>query len=207
MSIFSQKNSLPKIYKHFKNEKTETVLEEALMKDLDQEGADPLRFNEEKLFHVSQTGSLNDPSLNQLRDQIKKVTIPLLIKIFQLKLELNQAISFPSRLQSQKSKRSLDEIVEQLNLLDKDLKVLLLWCQNCRSQISKALSPPEEDLPTAVTPNADSHPAVSKSFSDALLAQYARSAPNSTLRAEESHPDEPIFSLGKGRWWQKLFKN
>ena len=59
---------------------------------------------EEKLFHFSQAGAINDPSLNQLRDQIKKVMIPLLIKTFQLKLELNQSLSLPSRLQNLKNR-------------------------------------------------------------------------------------------------------
>ncbi len=62
----------------------------------------------------SQAGSIEDLSLTQLRDHIKKVMIPLLIKSFQLKLELSQAISLPSRLQPLKQKQSSEEIIQQL---------------------------------------------------------------------------------------------
>ncbi len=58
---------------------------------------------EEKTTHFVQAGTLSDPSLIQLRDQIKKVMIPLLIKTFQFKLELSQSLSLPSRLKHQKN--------------------------------------------------------------------------------------------------------
>src|SRR5579863_130269 len=121
----------------------------------------------------SQVGSMEDPSLNQLRDHIKKVMIPLLIKSFQLKLELSQAISLPSRLQPIKQKHSSEEIIEQLKQLDKDLQVLLLWCQSCRNQIQKAIVlPEEEEMKSVLTSNPSSlNPAVSKSFSEAVSAQ------------------------------------
>lgn len=110
-------------------------------------------MSEEKKPHFTHAGLLHDPTLDQLRDQIKKVMIPLLIKTFQLRLELNQTLSLPSRVQSAKHKSSSEEIIEQLNQLDKDLNVLLLWCQSCRNHIQKALQPPEEKS-MAVTPQA-----------------------------------------------------
>src|SRR5260221_3121203 len=118
------------------------------MSDLEMEASDSLQPQEEKLSHFTQTGSVADPTLGQLRDQIKKVMIPLLIKTFQFKLELAQSLSLPSRLQSQKNQRSPEDIIGQLKTLDHDLKVLHLWCQSCRSQIQKALSVPEEERRT-----------------------------------------------------------
>lgn len=70
--------------------------------------------------------------------------IPLLIKIFQLKLELNQAMSLPSRLQP-KSITSPAELLAELAQLDEDLKTLELWCESARNQIAKAQSIPEEE--------------------------------------------------------------
>src|SRR5690348_16998332 len=141
------------------------------MSDLEPEFSDPRSF-EEKSTHFVQTGTLGDPSLSQLRNQIKKVMIPLLIKTFQFKLELSQSLSLPSRLQSQKNQRSPEEIVDQLKTLDHDLKVLLLWCQSCRSQIQKALNVPEGEQKNSVTTSAptDSNLAVAKSFNEAVSA-------------------------------------
>ncbi|MES2122015.1 MAG: hypothetical protein V4492_04465, partial [Chlamydiota bacterium] len=128
---------------------------------------------DEKKGHFTQAGNIREPALNQLRDQIKKVMIPLLIKTFQLKLELSQSISLPSRLQKNKSQQSLDEITEQLNQLDKDLNVLMLWCQSSRGQITKALAPEEEEPKSAIaSPTQEpSNPAVLKSFSNAVSSQ------------------------------------
>lgn len=92
----------------------------------------------------SQVGNITDASLNSLRDQIKNVMIPLLIKIFQLKLELNQAMSLPSRLQT-KSNGSPAELLAELTQLDEDLKSLELWCESARNQIAKAKSIPGEE--------------------------------------------------------------
>ncbi len=62
------------------------------MNDHDTEPSDMLPFLEEKSSQFSQTSSLKEPALSQLRDQIKKVMIPLLIKTFQFKLELSQSL-------------------------------------------------------------------------------------------------------------------
>lgn len=128
---------------------------------------------EEKKVHFSQAGIIREPALNQLRDQIKKAMIPLLIKTFQLKLEMSQALSPPSRLQKNQSQQSEEEITDQLNQLDKDLNVLMLWCQSSRGQIAKALSPLEEEQKNAISQAApeDANPAVLKSFSNAVSAQ------------------------------------
>jgi hypothetical protein len=114
------------------------------MKNLESDMEDAIHNAEGHYAQFSQAGSIDDLSLNQLRDHIKKVMIPLLIKSFQLKLELSQAMSPPSRLQPVKQKHSCEEIIEQLKQLDRDLQVLMLWCQSCRNQIQKAIILPED---------------------------------------------------------------
>lgn len=161
------------------------------------------------LPQFSHAGSLEDPSLNQLRDHIKKTMIPLLIKSFQLKLELSQAISLPSRLQPAKQKQSSEEIILQLEQLDKDLQVLILWCQSCRKQVKKAMILPEEEMKSIVSPSATSpsHPGVSKSFSDAVSAQAALSPSPFILKssAQETPSQDTSIQPKRKRWWQKIF--
>jgi hypothetical protein len=156
----------------------------------------------------SQAGSIDDLSLNQLRDHIKKVMIPLLIKSFQLKLELSQAISLPSRLQPLKQKHSSEEIIAQLKQLDKDLQVLMLWCQSCRNQIQKAIVLPEEEMKSVSASSSSSsasNPAVSKSFSDAVTAQSTHFKGQS-LKEAPLEMSEPILKeVKKKRWWNKIF--
>lgn len=164
--------------------------------------------SDEKPFHFTQAGQLNDPSLIQLRDQIKRVMIPLLIKTFQFKLELNQALSLPSRLHSQKNQRSPEEIIEQLKILDNDLKMLFLWCQSCRSQIQKALMVPEEEPKNSVSSpsSASSNPAVSKSFSEAVSAQSTVFQQHSEVKENEKIGGTPNFPSPPPpkRWWERL---
>jgi|SRR5579871_3610067 len=161
---------------------------------------------EGKTTHFVQAGTLSDPSLNQLRDQIKKVMIPLLIKTFQYKLELSQSLSLPSRLQHQKYKRSPEEIVEQLKTLDNDLKVLLLWCQSCRSQIQKALSVPEEEQKNSVNASvpASDGGAVSKSFSEAVLANSSFFKQQAEQGKENLSLSDLADSSHRKTWWEKL---
>ncbi len=159
---------------------------------------------DEKKGHFTQAGNIHEPALNQLRDQIKKVMIPLLIKTFQLKLELSQSISLPSRLQKNKSQQSLDEITEQLNQLDKDLNVLMLWCQSSRGQIAKALTPEEEEPKSSIaSPTQEpSNPTVLKSFSNAVSSQPSH--PHSTTLDEiRERNQEPVI---RKKWWETLFK-
>ena len=169
------------------------------MRDAEIESSDSSPTSEEKSAHFAQAGPLRDPALGQLRDQIKKVMIPLLIKTFQYKLELNQSMSAPSRLQSQKNQRSPDEIIEHLKTLDADLKVLLLWCQSCHSQIQKALSPPEEEQinPLNAVPSSE-NAEISKHFSDAVSAPFSffkrKTEKNLSTNGESSSKS----------WWQRL---
>ena len=126
----------------------------------------------------------------------------MLIKIFQLKLELSQSISLPSRLQP-KSKESPENISSQLKNLDEDLKLLSLWCDSSRNQIAKALKVSEEEQKSATQATADdpsAHPSVSKSFSDALSAQPALFRDLPPLP-----PEMPVEKKNKKTWWQKFF--
>jgi len=178
------------------------------MSDSENDAIDAFHNVEGHSAQFSQAGAIDDLSLNQLRDHIKKVMIPLLIKSFQLKLELSQAISLPSRLQPIKQKHSSEEIIAQLKQLDKDLQVLLLWCQSCRNQIQKALVLPEEEMKSvlASTPPSTANPAVSKSFSEAVTAHSTHfKGPHQ----KESSPMEGKIALTKvakrKRWWNKIF--
>lgn len=178
------------------------------MGDSDSDAIDIFPNIEGHHTQFSQAGSIEDLSLNQLRDHIKKVMIPLLIKSFQLKLELSQAISLPSRLQPIKQQQSSEEIIGQLKHLDKDLQVLMLWCQSCRNQIQKAIVLPEEEVKAVLTPGSSSisNPAVSKSFSHAVCAQssqFKSTASKEKKLAEKNPRDETV---GKSRWWHKIFK-
>ncbi len=167
------------------------------------ESNDLFQQAEGRTMQFSQAGSIQDPSLSQLRDHIKNVMIPLLIKSFQLKLELSQTISLPSRLQPLKSKQSSEEIIEQLKQLDKDLQVLFLWCQSCRNQIQKSLTLPEEEMKTLVKTNSSSlsNPAVSKSFSEAVSAQSGLFKHAIKKESLEKIAEVPPV---KRRWWQRL---
>jgi hypothetical protein len=178
------------------------------MSDPETEFSDPAHFFDEKATHFSQVGQLSDPSLTQLRDQIKKVMIPLLIKTFQFKLELNQSLSLPSRIQSQKNHRSPEEIIEQLKTLDNDLKMLGLWCQSCRGQIQKALVTPEEEQKNkvALSPVASTNPAVAKSFSETVSAQSSFFQQNYTEKKVEESPLDTHPSPLPKRWWEKLMR-
>ncbi len=178
------------------------------MSDLETEFSESLLPLEEKSSHFTQAGPLKEPSLSQLRDQIKKVMIPLLIKTFQFKLELSQSLSLPSRLHSQKNQRSPEEILEQLKTLDNDLKVLLLWCQSCRSQIQKALSVTEEEQKnTVATPSSSANPAVAKSFSEAVSAQASFFQQQSAQEKAKDPLANPSDSSPQKTWWKKLLGN
>ncbi len=111
-----------------------------------------------------------DPGLGQLRDQVKKIMIPLLIKIFELKLSAQQAKTPPSRLYKQVGEPP-EKIRKKLEKLDDHLKQLQLWCHSCQNQIAKALSEIEDTAEKPVRQAYSepiSHPAVEKSFSDAI---------------------------------------
>lgn len=84
--------------------------------------------------------AFSDADLSQLRDQIKKIMIPLLIRVFELKLAAQQASAPPSRITGQRPDRDkLQEIEAELSSLKDDLKLLRLWVTSCENQVQKAL--------------------------------------------------------------------
>ena len=91
---------------------------------------------EEKETYFSQIGVIQDSSLLRLRDQIKDVMLPLLLKVFQCKIHINKEtiLNTPSETMHEES------IIHKLKLLDKDIKTLMLWCQTCNKQIQEALN-------------------------------------------------------------------
>jgi hypothetical protein len=123
-----------------------------------------------ELDEITSSESPRDPGLSGLQGQIKNVMIPLLIKIFQLRLEVQQTTSPPSRLQSSKPRIALDDLIGQLLRLDEDLKLLHIWNQSCQTQLEKVLQEAKEgtasSLGYCVKQDYKEHPAIRKSFQD-----------------------------------------
>lgn len=134
---------------------------------------------------------LTDPGLSLLKEQIKNVMIPLLIKVFQLRLEIQQAASPPSRLNPQKSPIHLPDLIEQLEILDENLKLLQIWNQSCRTQIDKVLLEARNECPpslnSSIKTKQDLDPAVQKSFQEALSSQLD---PHKKLKTVQVSPQK-----------------
>lgn len=104
------------------------------------------------LSDYSMAPGIHDSALSQLREKIKEVMLPLLIRVFELKQAA--AHQLPSRLQKTVDV-SHEEIRSELMVLQEDLHRLSLWCSSSQNQIKKALreiDPPE--TPPAPTPAA-----------------------------------------------------
>ena len=99
-----------------------------------------------------------------------------------------------------------EEILSQLKNLDADLKLLSLWCESSRNQISKALSLPEEEQKTTSTlaTQPSANPIVAKSFSNALSAQPPLFQEKKKGN-EPASPELPAETPKKKRWWQHIF--
>jgi hypothetical protein len=92
--------------------------------------------------------AFSDADLSQLREQIKKIMIPKLIRVFELKLAAQQASMPPSRLLGNTpDKNKIEEILDQLTSLKDDLQLLGLWCKSCQNQVDKAL----EEISTSMS--------------------------------------------------------
>ncbi len=95
---------------------------------------------------VSQTASANgathafsDGDFKELREQIKRIMIPKMIRVFELKLAAQQAATPPSRITGLRPDgEKLLEIRAELEKLSEDLKLLRLWCESCQKQVAKA---------------------------------------------------------------------
>ena len=134
-----------------------------------------------ELDEITSSKPAMDPGLCQLQSQIKNVMIPLLIKIFQLRLEVQQSTTPPSRLHSTAPKVCLDDLIQQLQRLDSDIKLLHIWNQSCQTQIEKVLQEAKEghiaSLGNSVKPDYKLHPSVQKSFQGAFLSGEKKPAP------------------------------
>lgn len=143
---------------------------------------------------------LIDPGLSLLKDQIKNTMIPLLIKVFQLRLEIQQTQTPPSRLEPTRTKAVLPDLIKQLELLDEDLKLLQIWNQSCRTQIEKVLLEAKNEAPpslhSSIQAKQQANPAVQKSFQEALLCKQ-KSKSNSTSVHIVSSRSSPFQALLK----------
>ncbi len=146
-----------------------------------------------ELDAITSTESPQDSGLQQLQGQIKNIMIPLLIRIFQLRLEVQQAASPPSRLQNTQSNSSLEELTQKLSQLNQDLKLLQSWNQSCQLQIEKVLQESSEKGSTSfkgsVKTDYPGHPAAQKSFQGAILSQKG------------NH-----FTLRSSSFWKRLYR-
>lgn len=105
----------------------------------------------------SSTGNshaFSDADLTQLRQQIKKIMIPKLIRVFELKLAAQQASMPHSRLLGNRpDETKLDEILAELSSLKDDVNLLQLWCDNCQKQVNKAIEEVSEAKIKMGSPN------------------------------------------------------
>lgn len=94
-----------------------------------------LSYQEDASGIPSQVPKITDANLGQLRQTIKNAMIPLLIKVFELKLAAQQAKMPPSRL-NKKNFPSLENIQEQLTVISKILISYIcgVKAQNCKSR-------------------------------------------------------------------------
>ncbi len=160
---------------------------------------------------VHSSGTITDTSLAQIREQIKNVMIPLLIKVFHLKLEAQQATSPPSRLHKKEPHAQLEDVIGHLQRLDEDLKQLGLWSQSCRSQIHKVLNEIEEEVkPPSFSSTTATHPHVQKFLADAIATQKEggkTQKPLTYTQKEVLYPSQDCEfpKTNPPHWWQKIF--
>jgi hypothetical protein len=91
--------------------------------------------------------AFSDTDLKGLREQIKRIIIPKLIRVFELKLAAQQAAAPPSRITGQRPDATkLFEIKKELDQLSSDLALLHLWCESCQKQIDRALDEVKQNI-------------------------------------------------------------
>lgn len=115
-----------------------------------------------------------NPGLRDIRTKVKEVMIPLLVGVFEAKMTLQQAQN-PTRLHAA-TRESPEKLRKQLEELQEDINMLLLWCQSCKTQIGKALENESPRQQHTISSQSASHPAMQKSFADAINAQNIRPA-------------------------------
>jgi hypothetical protein len=91
--------------------------------------------------------AFSDGDLKGLREQIKRIIIPKLIRVFELKLAAQQAAAPPSRVTGHRPDATkLHEIKAELDQLRNDLKLLQVWCDSCQKQIGRAYEEVEQSI-------------------------------------------------------------
>jgi hypothetical protein len=144
-----------------------------------------------------------EPSLASLREQVKNVMIPLLIRIFHLKIEAQHSLALPSRLTVRGKEKDSQEILKELQKIDEDLKVMITWCQSTRGQLLKAikeLSESNKSTPPMQTAASPSTSFAQKSFIEAIIHgnDPFQKRQQATGRGEEETSKKPL--------WLRLFK-
>ncbi len=153
---------------------------------------------------------ISDPSLAMLREQIKNIMIPLLIKVFHIKLEAQQSSSPPCRLTNKVSESKVEELKYQLENLDEDLKMISVWCQSCRNQIQKVLDEIKTDFkPSSIQSGFTTNPNVQKSFSDVMAGHSEELKKASTTSLSQEGVDKQKIASDTIRhpWWDRFFKH
>ena len=169
--------------------------------------------NEESPDKTPSKRTISDAGLSQLREQVKSIMIPLLIKIFHLKIEAQQASSPPSRLMSSEPEGKIVDVCHQLEGLDEDLKLMIGWCQSSRNQIQKVLQEINQELkpPSSITGSfSETNPNVQKSFVDALATQkeYIKKIKDSHQRSKPLVAKTELSSeKSQSSWWLRIFKH
>lgn len=147
---------------------------------------------DEKGVHFAQTDALHDTSLEALRDRIKTVMLPLLIRAFRFPHEPDRML----KLQEGREDCSFVEAWAQLKTLDHDLINLELWCQNCRSHIQRALDVASQPKPPPVIQVSRSVSPGKKMIS--LIARRVFGVRSYPARTEST---KETFS-----WWRRFIK-
>ena len=146
-----------------------------------------------------------------LREQVKNIMIPLLIKVFHIKLQVQQASSPPSRLQAREPEEKVKELIFQLDKLDEDLKLMISWCQSCRNQVNKVLSEADAELkvPSSIHSGFETNQALHKSFTDALAGHHESLKKAKSLDKAPIEEDDPssLDTPEKNLWWDRFFKH
>ncbi len=157
---------------------------------------------------ASYVGPISDPGLAMLREQVKNIMIPLLIRVFHIKLEVQQASSPPSRFYSKQPEEKVQELIDQLHKLDQDLQMMIGWCQSCRSQVQKVTTEVDQELKprSQIHSVVSSNPSVQKSYTEAISSHQDTCNQTRTLPSTTEDDSAPSSLSHKPSWWDKILK-
>ncbi len=116
--------------------------------------------------HPDASHAFTDPDLSHLRERIKKIMIPNLIRVFELKFAAQQAGMPPSRLLGNRPDATkIDEILNKLSCLKNDLELLRVWGDSCLKQVERAVDE-VSDIKVKISTNTP-HEEISENTCDA----------------------------------------